>query len=115
MIVSPPCFYWARHATRVTLTSEHLHVRVPGWLIRTIIISLRDIRHAYVEKRFIKVGRYGGGYYRDFLVFTYGKEKTVSLRIIAYHSRDLWKLLTTLKQHAPQIKFDVDIRRFLDE
>jgi hypothetical protein len=114
MLVSLVIYYAARRAIRVTLTAEYLESRVPGYLVRTVTIPLRSIQSVHVEKAFLRIGRFGGGYYRDFLVFTSDEGKTISMRIIAYHSRDLWGLLRTLKQLKPHVKFDANIRRFLD-
>lgn len=113
MPVSFSLYFFARRATRITLTPEHLVFREPGWLIISTAIALASIRHMHVEKRLIRTRHFE--YYRDFLVFTYGTEKTAFLRIIAYHSRDLWKLLATLAQLAPHIKFDANIHRFLED
>lgn len=106
MLVFLAILYVARRATGVTLTAECLLFRVPGWLIRTIIIPLPSIQRAHMEN--------GGRYSRDILVFTDDTEKDFFLQISAYHSRDIWALLTTLKQLAPQVEYDADVRRFLD-
>ncbi len=111
MLVLLTIYYWARRVTCLTLTASYLMSR--GWLRRSITIPLRSIRRAHVEERFISTGR-GGGYYRDFLIISYDAKKAIYMQISAYHSRDIWELLTSLKQHAPQVKFDADIRRFLD-
>ena len=111
MLVLLIIYYWARRVTCLTLTANYLMSR--GWLIRTITIPLGSIRRAHVEERFISTGR-GGGYYRDFLIISYDTKKAIYMQISAYHSRDILELLTSLKQYAPQIKFDANIRRFLD-
>jgi hypothetical protein len=115
MLVSLAFYYAAWRAVRVTLTAEHVQSRVPGYLIRTITIPLANIRHAHVEKRVVLSTKYGGRTYRDFLVIT---DNTgiggFALQISVYHSYDLRALLTALKQLAPHVKYDANIRRFLN-
>ncbi|HKW23967.1 MAG TPA: hypothetical protein VJO13_21510 [Ktedonobacterales bacterium] len=113
MLASLAIYYAAWQAIRVTLTAEYLQSRVPGYLIRTITIPLANIRSARVEKRVVLTTKYGGRYYRDFLVITDTTEKGFLLQISAYHSRDLRALLTTLKQLAPQVEYDANVQRLL--
>lgn len=112
MLSSLAIYYATWRVTGVTLTTEYLQSRVPGYLIRTITIPLANIRSARVEKRVVLTTTYGGRYYRDFLVITDTTDKGFLLQISAYHSRDLWALLTALKQLAPQVEYGADIRRF---
>lgn len=117
MPVSVAIFYAARRVTKITLTEECLQTRIPGWLIRTLTIPLPDIRRADVEKREYAWTIYGGSYYRDYLVITYrtnDTRKVVFMQVSAYHSREIRALLTTLKQLAPHVKYDANIRRFLN-
>ncbi len=117
MPISVAFFFWARYALRTTLTATHLYVREPGWrLVRTTKIPLRTLRQFRMEKRYVSTGR--GGYYRDFLVIVYDARKpTMSeflVRPEVLPAHDIWMLLTLIKKHAPQVKFDADARRFLD-
>jgi hypothetical protein len=36
------------------------------------------------------------------------------VRLQVLPAQDIWMLLTLIKKHAPQVKFDADVRRFLD-
>lgn len=120
MPLSAAFFFWARYALRWTLTATHLYVREPGWrLVRTTMVPLRTLRRFRMEKRFVSTQR--GGYYRDFLVIVYGvydaRKPTSSEFVVrpeVFPARDIWMLLTLIKKHAPQVKFDADVRRFLD-
>lgn len=115
MVVSLAFYCLAWRAIRVTLTTEYLQARFPGYLIRTITIPPTDVRRAHVEKRVVLTTKFGGRTYRDFLVITDNTGKGgFALQISVYHSRDLWALLTALKQLAPHVKYDANIRRFLN-